>query len=52
MGAEQVPLALPAPRTALLELFVCLFITQVFFKKNQAGPASLRGVIWVQIFLR
>lgn len=32
-GAEQVPPARPAPRAALSELFVCLFITQVFLKK-------------------
>lgn len=56
MGAEQVPLARPAPRTALLELCVCLFITQVFLKIIRRGQppfgADARGVIWVQIFLR
>lgn len=53
---EQAPLARPAPRAALLELFVCLFITQVFLKIIRRGQppsgADARGVISVQIFLR
>lgn len=55
-SAEQVPLARIAPRAALLELFVCLFITQVFLKIIRRGQphsgADARGVISVQIFLR
>lgn len=56
-GAEQVPLARPAQPS--WNSFVCLFITQVFFKiirRGQPTPSplalTLRGVISVQIFLR